>query len=149
LSQEIQRGALDAPNGNTLYVVFMPPGVREAYDVANGYAGHHSSFAYGGGTAYFATIEYPTSGGVPAGSLGNETNFQYMTEVASHEMVEAITDPMVNVPGQAAWKDWTTGQEISDITQSNPPPGGPMGLEWGVGYGLQATAGSGYVVQQY
>jgi hypothetical protein len=72
-----------------------------------------------------------------------------MTEIASHEMVEAITDPMVNVPGQAAWGDRSTGYEIGDITQANVPPGGVMGLEWGAGYGLQATAGSGYVVQKY
>jgi hypothetical protein len=36
LSQEIQRRALDAPNGNTLYMVFMPPGVEEAGDVGSG-----------------------------------------------------------------------------------------------------------------
>jgi hypothetical protein len=119
----------------------MPPGVTEAYDVANGYAGHHSSFAYGGGTAYFATIEYPTSGGMIGGSVGNETNFQYMTEAASHEMVEAITDPMGNVPGQAAWFDRSTGNEIGDITQKNPPPGGIIGLEGPAGYG--------YAVQKY
>jgi hypothetical protein len=141
LSQEIQRSALDAPNGNTLYVVFMPPGVVEGFDSSHQYAGHHSSFAYGSGTAYFATIEYPTSGGTPKGNLGNETNFQYMTEVASHEMVEAITNPMVNVASQAAWKDQTTGNEIGDITQLNPPPGGAMGLEGPAGYG--------YVVQKY
>jgi hypothetical protein len=140
LSQEIQRGALDAPDGNRLYVVFMPPGVTEAGDVGSG-GGHHWAFAYGGGEAYYATIEHPITGFRPSGNLGNETNFQLMTEVASHEMVEAITDPLGSVPGQAAWFDRTTRNEIGDITQSNPPPGGVMGLEGPAGYG--------YVVQKY
>jgi hypothetical protein len=142
LTNEIQGGALDAPNGNTLYVVFMPPGVQETFDVSNSFAGHHSSYAFGNGTAYYATIEYPTSGGTILGNVGSETNFQYLTETASHEMVEAITDPMVNVPSQAAWFDRNTGQgEIGDITQKNPPPGGVIGLE--------GTNGYGYVVQKY
>jgi hypothetical protein len=147
LSNEIRAGKLDAPNGNTLYVVVMPPGVAESGDLGSG-GGHHSSFAYGGGTAYYATIEHPTTVDPqreklfhPGGNMGNETNFQYMTEVASHELVEAITDPMVNVPSQTAWYDRNTTWEIGDITQKIPPPGGVMALEGLNGYG--------YVVQKY
>jgi hypothetical protein len=73
--------------------------------------------------------------------VANATNFQVLTEVASHEMVEAITDPMPTVPGQAAWFDRNTGEEIGDITQDSMPPGGTMGLEGLTGYG--------YVVQKY
>jgi hypothetical protein len=147
LSNEIQAGKLDAPNGNTLYMVFMPPGVAEGGDLKSG-GGHHSSFAYGAGNAYFATIEYPTTTDPatgrlfrPGGNVGTETNFQFMTEVASHELVEAISDPLVNVPSEAAWYDRNTGNEIGDITQKNPPAGGVMALEGASGYG--------YVVQKY
>ncbi len=145
LANEIQHGKLDAPNGNTLYMVFMPPGVMEAGDAGSG-GGHHSSFPYGSGTAYFATVEHPLTGFRPGGGVNNATNFQILTEVASHEMVEAITDPMVNVPGQAAWGDRNSGDktfrdEIGDVTQDIPPPGGIMGLEGPAGYG--------YVVQKY
>jgi hypothetical protein len=145
LAQEIQSGKLDAPNGNTLYMVFMPPGVMESGDVGSG-GGHHSSFPYGGGTAYFATVEHPLTGFQPGGGVGSATNFQIMTEIASHEMVEAITDPMGNVPSQAAWfdrnsADKTYRDEIGDITQDSPPPGGIMGLVGPAGYG--------YVVQKY
>jgi hypothetical protein len=144
LANEIQSGRLDAPNGNTLYMVFMPPGVMAAADV--GYTGHHSSFAYGSGTAYFATVEHPLTGVNPKGGIANPTNFQVLTEIASHEMVEAITDPMGNVPGQAAWGDRNSGDttyrdEIGDIAQDVMPPGGTMGLEGLTGYG--------YVVQKY
>jgi hypothetical protein len=140
LAKEIAGGALDAPNGNTLYMVFMPPGVVEAGDIGSG-GGHHSSFAYGGGTAYFATVEHPSTGFVTGGSLGVETNFQTLTEVASHEMVEAITNPMGNVPGQAAWYDRNTQWETGDIPQKTPTPGGVMGVD--------GTTGYGYVVQKY
>jgi hypothetical protein len=152
LANEIQSGNLDAPNGNTLYMVFMPPGVSEAGDLG-GPRGHHSSFAYGGGYAYFATIEHPTTQDPatgkffqPVGAVGTETTFQFMTEVASHEMVEAISDPMGNVPGDAAWWDRNQGDntyrdEIGDIAQDNPPSGGTMALE--------GTNGAGYVVQKY
>ena len=140
LAKEITGRGLDAPNGNTLYMVFMPPNVLETGDTGSG-GGHHSSFAYGSGTAYFATVEYPTTGLLPGGRLGNETNFQILTEIASHEMVEAITNPMLNVPGQAAWYDRTTAFEIGDIPQKAPTPGGVMGIE--------GTSGYGYVVQKY
>jgi hypothetical protein len=143
LSNEIQSGHLDAPNGNTLYMVFMPPGVVEQGDVGSG-GGHHSSFAYGGGTAYYATIEHQLTGMTMLGGLNNATNFQYMTEVVSHEMVEAITDPMVNVAGKQAWVSSNPRiGEIGDMTQFNTPPGVTvMGLEGpGVGYA--------YVVQKY
>jgi hypothetical protein len=143
LANEITKGKLDAPNGNTLYVVFMPPGATEAGDVGSG-GGHHSSFAtpLGSGTAYYATIENPlTFGARPRGYQGSETNLQLMTETASHEMVEAITDPVVNVAGRQAWYDTTTGDEIGDLTNNNPPPGGVMGLLTGNSYS--------YVVQRY
>src|SRR5260370_500632 len=58
LSNEIQQGQLDVPNGNTLYIVFMPPGVAQARDLGSG-GGHHWSFAYGGGDALYATIQDP------------------------------------------------------------------------------------------
>jgi hypothetical protein len=146
LANEILSGRLDAPNGNTLYMVFMPPGVEDAQDV--GHTGHHLSFPYGSGTAYYATVEHPLTGVNPTGGAGNATNFQKLTEIASHEMVEAITDPMVDVPGKQAWGDDNSADkyyldEIGDITQAMEQnvPGGAMGVEGLTGYG--------YVVQKY
>src|SRR5262249_9099221 len=140
LSSEISQGHLDAPNANTLYIVFMPPGVMQFGDENSG-GGHHSSFSYGGGTAYYATIEQgttidPTTGKTmnPRGNWGTETSFQRLTELASHEMVEAITDPMVNVPGKAAYANPNQKiGEIGDLAQYSPPATGVMGLE-GLGY---------------
>jgi hypothetical protein len=140
LANEIQYGRLDAPNGNTLYMVFMPPGVTEAGDVGSG-GGHHSSFPHGSGTAYYATVEYPVRPIHPVGGVAPFTNFQQLTQTASHQMVDAITNPMRIVSGQAAWVDRNTGEDIGDITQDNPPIDGTMGLEGLTGYG--------YVVQKY
>jgi hypothetical protein len=149
LSNEINQGRLDAPNGNTLYVVFMPPGVMQAGDEGSG-GGHHWSFSYGGTPAYYATLEQettvdPTKGRTmsPMGSLGSETPFQRLTEIASHELAEAVTDPMVNVPGKAAYVSTNSSiGEVGDMAQNTPPATGVMGLE-GPGYGYA------YVVQRY
>jgi hypothetical protein len=137
ISSEIASGNVEAPSVNTLYFVYLPPGVQDLTDLqgnANGpYAGHHSSFTDGSGNTFFyAVIQYPTSGGIPGGSLGTESNFQYLTELSSHELVEAISNPQGN-----AWFDTSTGNEIGDITQQSPPPGGAMSLV------------DGYAVQKY
>jgi hypothetical protein len=110
----------------------MPAGTIETTDIGSG-GGHHYSFNTPQGPAYYATIENPiTWAGSPKGSVGVETHFQTLTEVTSHELVEAITDPLI-VNG--AGTGWT--QEIGDYTQNNPPPDGVMGMV------------DGYAVQKY
>jgi hypothetical protein len=139
LQGEMNSNRIPAPDGNKLYMVFLPPGVGVA-DGSGG--GHHGSFTTTSGVrAYYAIIDHPLSGFSPG--LGNSlTRLQQLTLVASHEMVEAITDPMVNY--RTAWIDRNSklldplsGQEIGDITQNQPPPGGWIAID------------AGYVVQKY
>jgi hypothetical protein len=141
LKSEVGQNRLDAPDGNKLYVVFLPPSVNSARDITNKWAGHHDYFHYswtvGNQThsvpLFYAVIEHPQSGQCcPTGSSGGETNLQDLTEIASHELVEVITDPMFN-----AWADWSqqSTPEIGDIAQTNPPPGGTMGID--AGYAIQ------------
>jgi hypothetical protein len=148
LSKEIKAGHLDGPNGNILYFIFMPPGSIEAGDVPSG-GGHHWSFStpLGSGTGLYATIENPLTPGfgakAPLGAFGNETNFQTMTEVSSHEMAEAITDPLGNVAGKGAWFGTANNTgEIGDIVAYQAPAGTAFGLE-------EVAYGNAYLVQNY
>jgi hypothetical protein len=133
------------PDGNKVYFVFLPPGVGTTGDVGqNGKldgGGHHFSFPTAWGTAYCAVIEHPLSGFFPSGLTVPATRLQQLTYVASHELVEAVTDPMGN-----AWANWSQSPapEIGDITQNQPPPGGTMAME-----DSYLPAGEGYLVQKY
>src|SRR5262249_44125661 len=133
LQNEMDAHHIPAPDANKLYVVFLPPGEASKADVGSG-GGHHTSFSTtSGAKAYYAVIEHPLSGFTPEGAISTATRLQQFTEVASHELVEAITDPVVNT----AWHGSIYGNEIGDITQSHPPAGGTMTLDYG------------YLVQRY
>jgi hypothetical protein len=131
LDNEIHQGRLTM-GPNKLFVVVLPPDVQSAYDIANNYVGHHGGFvdvSYTTGlfhlpiftNVYYAVIPNPIGNAKLLGALGTETSFQYQTEVISHELAEAVTDPIVN--GTAlGWYDRNTlsptwGDEIGDIPQ--------------------------------
>jgi hypothetical protein len=106
LQQEIDAGTFPAINANTLYFVFLPKGV----EVVQGnnascqvFCGYHDSF---GSNVYYAVMPYPGC----AGCLGGLAVLDALTSTTSHELCEAITDP---VPGQG-WYDDNNG-EIGDI----------------------------------
>jgi hypothetical protein len=120
-------------------MVFLPPGVG-VKDNSGG--GHHTSFITSSGTnAYYAVIDHTLSGFQPGSvPVSQITRLQQMTVVASHEMVEAITDPVLGT----GWVDYNSkktdslsGTEIGDITQIERPAGGAVAVV------------SGYLVQKY
>jgi hypothetical protein len=139
LTSEVDGGRLPAPNGNTLYMVFLPPNVSlHGLDTTNQDSYHNSYRDSAGRTYYYAPIANPTGNYVTnnAGWTQGLTPFQAMTEITSHELVEAISDPIV---GQG-WYDPTSqapGHEIADIAGYQLP-----GL-------AQASRLDGYVVQKY
>jgi hypothetical protein len=70
--------------GQQLFFVYLAPGVKSSWDIANSSTGHHGSFQFFGATAYYAVIA--------------DTNFSSvaaLTSVTSHELAEAVTDPDV------------------------------------------------------
>lgn len=107
LQQQISTNtAFPQPNGNTLYYVYLPPGV--SVTMAGGqscttFCGYHNSFNT---QTFYAVEPYPGC----AGCLGGLAPFDATTTASSHELCEAITDP---VPGQG-WYDDANG-EIGDI----------------------------------
>lgn len=105
LQTQIASGTLPAPNAGTLYFVFLPDGVTVTLDGQSScqqFCGYHNANA---GT-YYAVVPFPSC----SGCVSSLATFDAITEVASHELAEAVTDP---VPGQG-WYDDTSG-EIGDI----------------------------------
>ena len=106
LQQEINSGTLPATNANTLYFVFLPEGVTVVQGNSSScqaFCGYHDSFGNG---VYYAVMPYPGC----SGCTGGLAPFDALTSTTSHELCEAITDP---IPGEG-WYDDTNG-EIGDI----------------------------------
>jgi hypothetical protein len=93
LTNEINQGHVPFPDGNRLYVVVLPQGIV----LPNGWGGFHSTFTYTNGS-FSTSVAYAAIG---HNSLAL-TPFQQQTEIASHELAEAVTDPT----GQG-WRDYT------------------------------------------
>jgi hypothetical protein len=92
-------------NRDTLYFIFLEPGVVSVMGGSRScqsYCGYHSN----SGTIYYAVMPYPGCDGC----LGGLKVFDALTATSSHELCEAITDP---VPG-TGWYDDANG-EIGDI----------------------------------
>ncbi len=98
--------AVPQPGPSSLYYVFLPPGITVTLDGAascSNFCGYHSDI---NGTIYYAVMPYPDC----TGCLGGLPLFDALSSTSSHELCEAITDP---IPGQG-WYDDQNG-EIGDI----------------------------------
>jgi hypothetical protein len=106
VQKSIDSGALPAADANTLYFVYLPPGVQVEQGGSascTSFCGYHDTF---GNQIFYAVMPYPGC----AGCTGGLAPFDALTSTSSHELCEAITDP---VPGQG-WYDDANG-EIGDI----------------------------------
>jgi hypothetical protein len=106
LQQEIASGALPPTTPNTLYFFFLPPGVKVVQGGSASckvFCGYHDAM---NNNLFYAVMPYPGC----AGCLGGAAAFDALTSTTSHELCEAITDP---IPGQG-WYDDNNG-EIGDI----------------------------------
>ena len=98
--------AFPQPTANTLYFVYLPSGVtvtQGGSSSCSSFCGYHDAI---NGQTYYAVMPYPDC----SGCLGGLAVLDALTGTSSHELCEAITDP---VPGQG-WYDQTNG-EIGDI----------------------------------
>ncbi len=110
LQQEIAtNAAIPKPNPNLLYFVYLQPGVSVVQGGSRSctaFCGYHDTIAGTNPPVYYAAMPYPNC----QGCLGGLAPLDALTSTSSHEMCEAITDP---VPGQG-WYDDNHG-EIGDI----------------------------------
>jgi hypothetical protein len=107
LQQEITTNkAFPAPSPNTLYFVYLPPGVTVSMGGSRSclnFCGYHDNI---NGQIFYAVMPYAGCNGC----LGGLSALDALTATSSHELCEAITDP---IPGQG-WYDDQNG-EIGDI----------------------------------
>ncbi|HEY8736441.1 MAG TPA: hypothetical protein VIO62_05300 [Candidatus Dormibacteraeota bacterium] len=107
IQQEIStNSAVPQPTPNSLYFLFLPPGVSVSLDGGSScttFCGYHNDI---NGQIFYAVMPYPDC----TGCSGALTVLDAMTSTSSHELCEAITDP---IPGQG-WYDDNNG-EIGDI----------------------------------
>jgi hypothetical protein len=110
IKAEVAAGNVDAPNANTLYFVFIQPGVLSAFDTDNGFGGHHRSFTDSGKTYYYAVIPLTLAS---QGTGTFDQSFDSLTAVSSHELSEAITDPILDT----GWDQGDASHEIGDLCE--------------------------------
>ena len=105
----IADGTVRAATADTLYFIYLPPGVVSTLggdQSCTTYCGYHNHVRT---TLFYAVEPYVTCSGCSAGQI-----LDTQTKVSSHELFEAITDPALN-----AWYDDTSGEEIGDICNSD------------------------------
>ncbi|HET8965691.1 MAG TPA: hypothetical protein VFN20_05725, partial [Candidatus Acidoferrum sp.] len=106
LQTEIASGTLPAKNANSLYFVFLPPGTQVELGGSascTDFCGYHDATS---DNIFYAAMPYPNCTGCEGGLAALDA----LTSTSSHELCEAITDP---IPGQG-WYDDANG-EIGDI----------------------------------
>jgi hypothetical protein len=123
LTKQIDSGSLPAATANTLYFVFLPPGtqvVQGGSASCKTFCGYHDATP---SSVFYAVMPYP---GCP-GCTGGLAPLDALTSTSSHELCEAITDP---IPGQG-WYDDNYG-EIGDICawKTRVLDGHTIQLEW-------------------
>jgi hypothetical protein len=128
LQADVNSGLVQAPNANTLYVVYVEPDVAVNLGAGQGTTqqgilGYHTAFVgTNGAPIRYAVVVSP--GGAAHNSVLPEatTAIDQLTAVTSHELAEAVTDPDIdsNVNnGRLGWFDPQRG-EIGDVEENNP-----------------------------
>ena len=123
IQQQITSGTLPPANANTLYFVFLPNGVtvtQAGSASCQVFCGYHDGFR---NNIFYAVMPYPGC----SGCMGGLAVFDALTSTTSHELCEAVTDP---IPGQG-WYDDNNG-EIGDICpwKTRKLGGYTIQLEW-------------------
>jgi len=123
LQAQIAGRTVPEPVPNLLYFVYLPPDVTVSLGTSKScqsFCGYHDQI---NGQIFYAVMPYPSCDGC----LGGLSALDALTSTSSHELCEAITDP---IPG-SGWYDDANG-EIGDICawQTKPLGSYQVQLEW-------------------
>ncbi len=142
LAAQISAGHLAAPNANTYYAVYFPKGKSISQGgssscVSGGFCAYHGTVVGSSATWTYGVHPDNSAGSGCDSGCGSSTAFANMSSVASHEMIETVTDPDVGIAttyaSPLAWYNKTYG-EIGDIC--NGQQGSVLGTD-GVTYTVQ------------
>ncbi|MBS2028832.1 MAG: MYXO-CTERM sorting domain-containing protein [Deltaproteobacteria bacterium] len=133
LAAQITAGNLEAPvqdctgNTSTVYMINFPANVRITGPDGSGdscaqFCAYHNTGTFNGAPLVYGVVADEYTGNCAVGCGGENTGLARTTDTASHELVEAATDPDIGLDTQvqyanpAAWGD-NSNQcgEISDI----------------------------------
>jgi hypothetical protein len=134
----IDAGTLPPNDANNLYMVYFPPGVKITGPQGAGsscvqFCAYHGTFTKNGTFGFYGVM--PDLGGACSTGCGDGAPQDNITEVSSHEMIEAITDAGVGEATSAGpplgWYDDRDG-EIGDICvgQADRVAGFTIQREW-------------------
>jgi hypothetical protein len=120
IGAQLTAGSLPPPtkdpagNPNTVYMINFPRGKTIALGSnlsCQNFCAYHTTFSLGVQSVYYAVLpDMEAPSGCASGCGANPVAFNNQTAVASHELVEQVTDPVAT----RAWYDTTNG-EIADI----------------------------------
>jgi hypothetical protein len=128
LQAAFQNKTLPQPDGSTVYMINLPPhtvgqhgGVNTC--VPGGFCAWHAAFTYGTTQVYYAIIADQSIDCFS--QCGSDPNyFNNMTMVATHELVETVTDPSgENQNYPSAWDGTTPESEVGEIGGCGLVPG--------------------------
>jgi hypothetical protein len=140
ITKQITAGHLPKADGvNNLYMVHFPPGMHITGPGGAGascvqFCAYHGTFKQSGKYVFYGVVPDLDHDGCQNG-CGAGTPENNVTEVSSHEMIEAVTDPAVGLATTngppLAWYDSANG-EIGDICNGSAATVGAytVQLEW-------------------
>jgi hypothetical protein len=124
ISAQITAGHLPTPTNNIIYMVNFPKGKHISQGgtrscQGGGFCAYHGTFKKGSQNVYYGVLPDMSAGsGCDTGCGSSANPFNNQTAVASHELIETITDAEVGlatvVGPPLAWYDSANG-EIGDI----------------------------------
>lgn len=119
IENQVAAGVLPKPNADTVYMIHFPADVSisiEDHKSCETFCAYHNGF----NSAQYGPTFYSVMPDLNAGacSFGCGGGFNGTTEVSSHELTEAVTDPFPTPGDKPAYPQaWNThdGQEIADL----------------------------------
>lgn len=128
VAQSLKQSRVAQPDGNTVYTLFLPPGLVLTHGESSsreGLGGYHGSYVDPSTKkpVYYSAIVYTDKHN---GVQFTDKPLDNITIAATHEWSEAVTDPDVN-RGKLGWYDERYG-EIGDIPITM---GYPLESLWG------------------
>ncbi len=120
IQKQIDAGKLAKADGNTLFMIYFPPGMTitiEGMTSCAQFCAYHNAKGTPASDHFYYGV-MPDLGGACAFGCGFGEHFGSVTAISSHEFCEAVTDPFPT-PGSnpaypQAWND-TQGSEVGDL----------------------------------